>query len=164
MENKTKQLYDLERGRIVDSNTKLIMLILVETIALVIAQLTKDTTLFAVTMILIIYSWIFLGSLKEGKIPKVLGAIWLSIMVLMIGALLMMLNIVQVPENIITRHILGFPLPTAILFFVFWMFAGIANTAAYSNRFEKDVLRPEWLAEFEHKTNSERNLDNKEVS
>jgi len=154
----------LERGVKVDKNTKLVMFILAATVVMVISQLTRNATLFAVTMMIIIYSWIFLGTLKNGKMPKVLGSVWFITMGVMIISLLAMLNIVKVPENITQSHVLGFPLPTAILFFVFWIFAGVVNTAAYSARFEKDILTKEWIDEFEKKTNTNLQIDNKEAS
>lgn len=147
-----------------DKNTKLVMFILAATVVMVISQLTRNATLFAVTMMIIIYSWIFLGTLKNGKMPKVLGSVWFITMGVMIISLLAMLNIVKVPENITQSHVLGFPLPTAILFFVFWIFAGVVNTAAYSARFEKDILTKEWIDEFEKKTNTNLQIDNKEAS
>lgn len=147
-----------------DKNTKLVMFILASTILLVISQLTKNSTLFAIAMMVIIYSWIFLGSLKDGKLPKVLGMTWFATMCIMIASLLAMLEIVKVPENIVKSHVLGFPLPTAILFFVFWIFAGIVNTAIFSIRFKKDVLSDQWLNEFDKKTGSNLSISDKEAS
>lgn len=138
-----------------DKNNKFIIIILITTILMVFAQLTKNATIFAIVMPLMIFSWIFLGAAKNGKVPKVLGALWITTFVIMTGSLLTMLNIVKVPENIIKNYFLGFPLPTAILFFAFWMLVGLINNAAYSLRFDKDILREEWIEEFEAKTATE---------
>lgn len=135
-----------------DKNTKYIYVILISTVLLVFAQLTKNATLFAVSMSIVIFSWIFLGAAKNGKVSKPLGLWWGVSFVIMVGSLLAMLDIVKVPENITNSHFLGFPLPTAILFFSFWMLVGLITTITFSVRFEKDILNKEWVEEFEAKT------------
>lgn len=135
-----------------DKNNKFIYVILIATVLLTIAQLTKNATLFAISMAVVIFSWIFLGAAKNGKVPKVLLSWWSVSFVIMLGSLLAMLSIVKVPENIISSHFLGFPLPTAILFFAFWILVGLISTITFSVRFEKDILRKEWIEEFEAKT------------
>lgn len=148
-----------------DKNTKFVIVILISTILLTIAQLTKNATLFAVSMAVVIFSWIFLGAAKNGKVPKALLSWWSVSFVIMLGSLLTMLNMVKVPENITSSHFLGFPLPTAVLFFAFWILVGLISTTAYSVRFEKDILNKEWVKEFEAKTGAillPKNGDEKE--
>ncbi|SHH34732.1 hypothetical protein [Clostridium grantii] len=135
-----------------DKNNKFVLVVLISTILVVYAQLSQNETAFALGMGLVIYSWLFLGAAKNGKVPKVLAIMWGITFLIMTGSLLAMLNIVKVPENIISSHFLGFPLPTAILFFLFWMLVGLVNNATYSVRFNKDIMKKEWVEEFEEKT------------
>lgn len=127
---------------------KIVLMILITTIVMVIAQLTKNYWLFAYTMPTIIFCFIFLGSVRKGKMPKVLIAGWSVMFILVMASLLSMLKMVQVPENIAIDLFLGLPKSTAILLFIFWGVTGIGCTGFYAIRFDKDILPDECLEEF----------------
>lgn len=135
-----------------DKNNKFVMILLVTTILFTIAQLTKNDYLFAVVMPILIFTWVFAGAARNGKVAPVQTIWWVISLVIMIGSLIGMLNISSVPENITKSHLFGYPLPTGIMFFVYWILLAITSTVSFSVRFDKDHLKKDWIREFEEKT------------
>lgn len=125
-----------------------VFIILAIAIVMLIAQLTKNYMLFAYMMPTLIFAFIFLGSFTKGKLPKTLAIGWVVMYFVVLGSLLTMLKIVQVPEDITADLILGLPKPTFLLLAIFWAFTGIALTAFYAFRFDKDILPQELLDEY----------------
>lgn len=125
-----------------------VFIILAIAIIMLIAQLTKNYMLFAYMMPTMIFAFIFLGSFSKGKLPKVLSIGWVVMYFVVLGSLLTMLKIVQAPEDITAELIFGLAKPTFILLAIYWAFTGIAMTAFYSLRFEKDILPEEVLNEY----------------
>ncbi len=130
---------------------KVVLAILVITILMFIAQLTKNYMLFAYTMPTLIFSFIFLGSISRNRLPKVLAIGWGVMYLVVLSSLLSMLNIVQIPENITKDLVFGLPKATVILLGVFWAFTGLATTAFYAFRFDKDILPQEVMDEYSKK-------------
>ncbi len=133
------------------NQNKGVFVILGVTILMLVAQVTKNYMLFAYTMPTLIFSFIFLGSITKNKIPKILAAGWVVMYFVVLISLLTMINIVQVPENITADLVFGLPKATAILLGVFWAFTGLATTAIYAFRFDKDILSEETMEEFKNK-------------
>ncbi len=135
-----------------DKNNKYVVILLVTAIIFTLAQLTKSDYLFAITMPLLIFIWLFAGAAKHGKVGKVQTIWWIISFIIMVGSLIAMLNISSIPENITKSYLFGYPLPTGIMFFLYWIVLAATSTVSFSIRFEKDHLKEEWIREFEKKT------------
>lgn len=135
-----------------DKNQKYVIVLLLTAIIFVIAQFTKNNYLFAVAMPLFLFTWLFAGASKNGKVHGIQKFWWIISFIIMVGSLIAMLNLTAVPENITKSYLFGYPLPTGIMFFVYWILLIVTGTLTFCLRFEKDYLRDEWIREFEQKT------------
>gem|GEM_PF-1145038 len=135
-----------------DKNQKYVIVLLLAAIVFIFAQLTKNSYLFAVAMPLILFTWLFAGASRGGKVHGAQKIWWIISFIIMVGSLIAMLNLTAVPENITKSHLFGYPLPTGIMFFIYWLLLIVTGTVTFCIRFEKDYLRDEWIREFEQKT------------
>lgn len=135
-----------------DKNQKYVMALLVTAIVFVFAQLTNNNYLFAIVMPLFLFIWLFAGAAKDGKVHGKQKIWWIISFVIMVGSLIAMISLTAVPENITKSHLFGYPLPTGIMFFVYWIVLILTGTLTFCLRFEKDFLKEEWIREFEEKT------------
>ncbi|MEA4827002.1 MAG: hypothetical protein VB130_10265 [Clostridium sp.] len=147
-----------------DKNQKYVIVLLLTAIVFVVAQFTKNNYLFAVAMPLLLFTWLFAGAARGGKVHGVQKVWWVISFIIMVGSLIAMLNITSVPENITKSHLFGYPLPTGIMFFVYWLVLIVTGTLTFCFRFEKDYLRDEWIKEFEEKTGAKLLPDSNNVS
>lgn len=146
-----------------DKNQKYVIVLLLAAIVFIVAQFTNNSYLFAIAMPLFIFTWVFAGASKEGNVQGTQKIWWAISFVIMVGSLIAMLNLTAVPENITKSHLFGYPLPTGIMFFVYWLLLIVTGTLTFCLRFEKDYLRDEWIREFEQKTGAKLILDSDNV-
>lgn len=135
-----------------DKNQKYVIVLLLAAITFIFAELTNNSYLFAIAMPLILFTWLFAGASKDGKVHGMQKIWWVISFIIMVGSLIAMLNLTAVPENITKSHLFGYPLPTGIMFFIYWLLLIVTGTVTFCIRFEKDFLRDEWIREFEQKT------------
>lgn len=146
-----------------DKNQKYVIVLLLASIAFVLAQFTNNNYLFAIVMPLVIFTWLFTGAARDGKTHGAQRIWWIISFLIMVGSLIAMLNITAVPENITKNHLFGYPLPTGIMFFVYWIGLILTGTLTFCLRFEKDYLKDEWIKEFEEKTGAKLLPDSNNV-
>lgn len=135
-----------------DKNQKYVVVLLLAAIVFIFAQFTNNNYLFAIVMPIILFAWLFAGGSRGGKVHGALKIWWVISFIIMVGSLIAMLNLTAVPENITKSHLFGYPLPTGIMFFIYWLLLIVTGTVTFCIRFEKDYLRDEWIKEFEQKT------------
>ncbi|MCF6463528.1 hypothetical protein [Clostridium sp. Cult1] len=132
-----------------DRNDQTVLLLLLSAILLLIAQIFENSLLFAISFPVLMFSWMWLGALKKGKVRglakySLLGvlAIWL------IGFIAME----RMDHSSFGKFFGGLPLGTAIMMYVAWFLPFLVGTVAYSIRFEKDYITMEDLEEFSKAT------------
>jgi hypothetical protein len=132
----------------VNNNDKAVLLLLISAILLLISQLTENSLFFAIAFPILIFSWMWLGALKNGKVR---GIAKYSLVGLLIIWLVGFVAMERMDHSNFGVFFGGLPLGTAIMMYFTWFLPFLVGTVTYSLRFEKDYLTMEDLEEFSKK-------------
>ncbi len=131
-----------------NKNDKTVLLLLVSAILLLIGQLVENSLLFAIAFPILMFSWMWLGALKNGEVRGGAKYSLLGVLIVwLIGFIAM-----ERMDHANFGAFGGLPLGTAIMMYVTWFLPFLIGTVAYSIRFEKDYITMDDLEEFSKAT------------
>lgn len=132
-----------------DKSDQTILLLLVTAILLLIAQLTKNSLMFAIAFPVLMFSWMWLGASKKGIVR---GLAKYSLLGVLATWLIGFVAMERINHSNFGRFFGGLPIGTAIMMYIAWFLPFLIGTVAYSIRFEKDYITMEDLEEFTKST------------
>ncbi|NMR96266.1 hypothetical protein HKB01_03115, partial [Vibrio parahaemolyticus] len=124
---------------------KTVLLLLVSAILLLISQLIENSLFFAIAFPILIFSWMWLGAQKKGKVR---GVAKYSLIGLLVIWLVGFIAMERIDHSNFGNFFGGLPIGTAIMMYFTWLLPFLVGTVVYSIRFEKDYLTMEDLEEF----------------
>lgn len=133
-----------------NNNDKTVLLLLISAILLLISQLMENSLFFAIAFPILIFSWMWLGALKNGKVR---GGAKYSLIGLLVIWLVGFIAMERIDHSNFGKFFGGLPLGTAIMMYFTWFLPFLVGTVVYSVRFEKDYITMEDLEEFSKSTN-----------
>ncbi len=133
-----------------DKNDQTVLLLLVAAILLLVAQLTENSLMFAIVFPVLMFSWLWLGALKEGKVR---GGAKYSLLGVLIIWVIGFITMERIDHSSFGKFFGGLPLGMAIMMYVTWFLPFLIGTVTYSIRFEKDYITMGDLEEFTEATN-----------
>lgn len=132
-------------------NDSWVIVLLIGFILLLGAQIFKNEKVFAFAFPLIVFSWMWLGFAKKGKVRGAMKYGLISILLVYWLGFFWMLNYDMSKLNGI---FLGLPKATAIQLLIVWLIPLFTVTILFGIRFKKDFLSDDDIREFNEKTGS----------
>lgn len=110
---------------------------------MLIALLFNLVWLYAAAFPIVMFSWMCLGAIRNGKIGSGYFFSLVSTLVIWLGGFLSM---VYLDDTVVpTTYLLGFPIHTFIMVYVVWLLPFFSGSLLYGVFFEKDSMsRAEW--------------------
>lgn len=130
-------------------NDLTVVFLLMAAILLLIAQITVSPMLFAIVFPILMFLWMWLGALKDGKVR---GGAKYSLIGVVIVWLIGFISMTAMDHSTIGSFFGGLPSGTAIMMYLVWLLPFIIGTLVYSIRFEKDYITYDDLEEFTKST------------
>lgn len=127
---------------------RMVQLLLVTSVLMLIALFANTAFLFAIAFPIFMFSWMFMGALRNGKIGAGYAAgLCSTLMVWLVGFLSM--NAIDTTVEPHT-YILGFPPATFIMIFLVWLIPYFLVSVVYGKFFETDMISPQELRQLEN--------------
>lgn len=124
-------------------SNRLVNVILVMSLLMIIAMFVNSGIIFAISMSILLFAWMYLGALRKGRIGKGYQFSLISVLIIWLGGFLSM-NIIDT-QSVPTLFIGGFPVATAIMVYVVWALPFFFGSYLYGRYFESDSINAEEL-------------------
>lgn len=113
---------------------------------MLIAMFLDSGILFALAFPVLMFAWMFLGALRQGRIGNGYKLSLVSVLVVWIGGFLTM-NLMDTASEP-SVYIGGFPAATAIMVYIVWLLPFFLGSYAYGHYFESDCMSEEEFKAF----------------
>lgn len=133
---------------------RLVNVMLVASVLMILAMFVNSGILFALAMPILLFSWMYLGALRNGKIGKGYQFSLTSVLIIWIGGFLTM-NLLDTQSEP-SVFIGGFPLATAIMVYIVWALPFFFGSYLYGHYFESDCIDGEELNQLIIELNDEK--------
>lgn len=133
-----------------------VLVILISAVLMLIAQLTKNNMLFALSFPFVCIAWMWLGAMKKDSVR---GRAKISLISILIIWLIAFASMVSMNNSQVTGYFLGLPKATAIMVYGVWVVSFLVVTLVYAIRFDKDYITNEDIKEFNQRTGANLNIE-----
>lgn len=124
-------------------NDKFVALLFGTSTLMLIALLFNFVWLYAASFPIVMFAWMFLGAIRNGKIGSGYTFSLVSTLVIWLTGFLTMVYLDD--TAIPTTYILGFPVNTFIMVYIVWLLPYFTGSYLYGLFFEKDgINRQQW--------------------
>ncbi|GAF11062.1 hypothetical protein JCM19046_4223 [Bacillus sp. JCM 19046] len=119
-------------------NDKIVALLFGTSTLMLIALLFNLVWLYAASFPIVLFAWMFLGAIRNGRIGSGYMFSLVSTLVIWLTGFLTMVYLDD--TAIPTTYILGFPVHTFIMVYIVWLLPFFSGSLLYGLFFEKDAM------------------------